>query len=76
MVCCRVLGDHALDDSLRSAPKVFTGAADMFPKVFAAAKYAAMPDVSPHAPTGLGDFGATRLHLASRSVVIFLGDAS
>ncbi len=46
-----------MDDSLRSASKVFPRTANVFPEVFAAAKYAAMPDVSPHAPTGLGDFG-------------------
>lgn len=40
------------DGLLRPAPEVFTGAPDVFAKVFAAAQYATMPHVMAHAFAG------------------------
>ena len=63
-----------MDCLLSSASEMFAGASDVFSKVFAASKYAAMPDVSSHAAAGFAHFGAARFHLSAGCVAILLGN--
>ena len=63
------------DGLLRPAPEVFTGAPDVFAKVFAAAQYATMPHVMAHAFAGFFYLRAAFLHLAPGGVVVLLSDA-
>jgi hypothetical protein len=63
------------DGSLRPASEVFAGTSHVFAKVFAAAQYAAMSDVSSHASTGLAYLRAAFFHLPGRGVVVLLSSA-
>lgn len=63
------------DGPFSPAAKVSTGPAHVFAKVFAASKYATMPDVMAHAGSGLFHLRAALLHLSAGGVVI-LGEAA
>ena len=64
------------DGPLRPAAKVPARPAHVFAKVFAASKYATMPDVMAHAGPGLFHLRAALLHLSAGGVVILLGEAA
>ena len=64
------------DGPLCSASKVSTGMPHVFPKVFAASQYAAMPDVVAHAGSSFLYLGAAFFHLPAGSVAIPLRHAA
>ena len=61
-----------LDGVFRPAAKVFAGAPDVLAKVFAASQYAAVLDVSAHAPAGFAHLRTASLHLAPGGGVVIL----